>query len=1077
MKIVSIQVEGFGSLRQRQLDTDTPLALFYGANEAGKSTLMGFIRAVLFGFPTRQNRSERYEPLGGGAHGGALTLQDEQGQLIRVERYDAPAAGGRRASAGLVKVTLGDGTTGGEELLNTLLGGLSADLFRSLFAFGLTELQELRTLQTDELSGYLYSAGLGVSGSAIMEAERKLAAQAESLYRPRGRNQEMNRLLKELEGLEQSLRRSRDLAADYDRLQGERRAAEARIAALEEQQEALRAEQLRLSLAGKARSGWIRLRQIGQELAALPELASFPEHASARLDALEAELERLHGERTRLRLRQQDLADQLSAIRIQPDVLAHQTELNHWLEQAATYEEQKRGLAGLRVEQEHQRAQIDRLLKQIDAHDGTGLDVGAFAVSIPLREQVRWYKEQFQKRRGDELRVRTELESLEQQLIRAEDGIRMLEADVRLAPSLPGGLDPSATLQRIARDYAGWQLLVKEVQYHKEREAVQSQFKLSLEEAAKAGKAASRKLRGRMAALIAGLAVIVSVLLGWQGNWTLAVCAFLLFAGAACYVRFGERATSDNRSSRAMVSSPAEETSLGQAAAARELRELERRLQEQIQAYMKTMQVQNGFSEAAATSAFNPSQQVSTADMLPLHNFQPQLDVWMREVEQNKQQLSQQLRKVEKLQDAKEMRQSLQHQEGQRVAVYEQLAAELEQLQGDWSDWLISLGLNGRLSPDAAMETIQMIEQGQDNLRQLHKLEAKLSSLLTNVEQYEEAVVLRLQLSTGQEPLFALKRWKEQEQEQLKLLAEQKHGQALYAEVEQELQLLVDAEQRTSERLACLLQEASAQDGEALRLQERGQEERKKLTEEQKLLESSLEALLGRSSLASYTQLLETQGEAAVAYRLETLERELADAASQTNELREAAGKLTAHIEQMEQGSEHADGLLQAEAYRASIRGQADQYAVASFASLLLKKAREVYEQERQPGVLLRASDYLAKMTNGAFTNVKAPFGEQRLVAIRSNGQSMDTGQLSRGTAEQLYLSMRFALVEEYAGRAVLPLVMDDILVNFDEERMESCLRVLADLSSRHQVLLFTCHGHVRDAAARILPDHRLINL
>ncbi|MBA2939895.1 AAA family ATPase [Paenibacillus sp. CGMCC 1.16610] len=1077
MKIVSIQVDGFGSLRQRQLDTDSPLALFYGANEAGKSTLMGFVRAVLFGFPTRQNRSERYEPLGGGAHGGALTLQDEQGQLIRVERYDAPAAGGKRASAGHVKVTLGDGTTGGEELLNTLLGGLSADLFRSLFAFGLTELQELRTLQTDELSGYLYSAGLGVSGSAIMEAERKLTAQADGLYRPRGRNQEMNRLLKELEGLEQSLRRSRDLAADYDRLQGERRSAEERIAALEEQQEALRAEQLRLSLAGKARSGWIRLRQIGQELAALPELAGFPERASARLDALEAELERLHAERARLSLRQQTLADQLGAIRIQPDVLEHQTELNHWLEQAATYEEQKRSLDGLRVEQEHGRAQIDRLLKQIDGADGEGqMDLGAFAVSISLREQIRSYKEQFHKCRADELRVRTELESLEQQLLRVDDSIRILEADVRLSPSFPGGIDPGTALQRIERDYAQWQLLIREVQHHKEREAVQNQYKLSLEEAAKAGKAASRKLRKRMVLFFGALAIIVPILLAWQSSWAIAVCAFLLFAGAALFIQFGDRSGSDRRASRTMTASSSQEPSPNEATT-RELLELEGRLQEQITAFMRSSQTQMGFNEAAAASALHASQPRSRAEAYALHSFQPQLDAWLREAEHNKQQLDQQKRKVDKLQDAKEMRDSLQLQEEQRGIVYEQHVAESEQLHRNWSSWLVSLGLSGRLSPDAAMETIQAIEQGQESLRLLHKLEARLAALLQSVEQYEEAIAMRLQLSPAQEPLFALKRWKEQEQEQLRLLAARTHSEALYAEVAEELQLLDAAEQRTRERLVILLQEASAEDGEALRLQEREQEERKKLSDEQKLLESSLEALLSRASLASYTELLETQGEADIAYRLETIEQQMAETAALTNELREAAGKLTAHIEQLEQGSEQADGQLQSEAYRASIREQVDQYAVASFASLLMKKAREVYEQERQPGVLLRASDYLTRMTNGAFTHVKAPFGEQRLVAVRSNGQSVDTSQLSRGTAEQLYLSMRFALVEEYAGKAVLPLVMDDILVNFDEERMESCLRVLADLSSRHQVLLFTCHGHVRDAAARVIPNYQLINL
>jgi len=109
--------------------------------------------------------------------------------------------------------------------------------------------------------------------------------------------------------------------------------------------------------------------------------------------------------------------------------------------------------------------------------------------------------------------------------------------------------------------------------------------------------------------------------------------------------------------------------------------------------------------------------------------------------------------------------------------------------------------------------------------------------------------------------------------------------------------------------------------------------------------------------------------------------------------------------------------------------------------------------------------------------HIKAPFGEQRLIVIRAGGQALETHQLSRGTAEQLYLSMRFALAQEYAGKAVLPLVMDDILVNFDEERMESCLRVMADVSQRHQVLLFTCHAHVRDAAARLLGQSRFIEL
>lgn len=1065
MRIVSIQVDGFGSLRDRQLHTDAPLAVFYGANEAGKSTLMGFVRAVLFGFPPRSSRgSERYEPQGGGAHGGALTLLDEQGQHIRVERYDSPASGGKRASAGLVKVTLADGITGGEELLNTLLGGLSADLYRSLFAFGLTELQELRTLQTDELSGYLYSAGLGVSGSAIMEAERKLTAQADSLYRPRGRNQEMNRLLKELEGLEQSLRRSRDGAADYDRLQEERRAAEARAAALEEQQEALRAELHRLSLAGKARSGWLRLRQIGRELEGLPARPGFPEQATARLEALEAEQERLTAERDKLQLRLQSLRSSLAGIPLEPELLEHQVELNHWLEQAATYEEHKRQIEQLQVELAHQRAQVDRLLSNLDVQwDET--DVASFSVTISLREQVRSYKDKFRMSMENELRIRTELAGLQGQITRGQEAVVSLEAASKgLHPGMGTDSDPISLLQKLAADYTRWQLLGHGMARERERQEEQKQFMLGLEEAAKAGKASARKLRQRVVIVACLLALVTPIILGMQGNWLVALCAFLIFAGFACYMWMSGHGTEGSRASRTISPLQVEVQQTDQ-----ELRMLENRIQEQIRQFQALHQL-SGLQEAAPAKEYGSG--------VTLQALQPHLDAWMREAEKGKQQYGEQLRKLEKLKDTREQLLLLQQHYEQRLRFSEDVEEEMLQLQLAWREWLQGLGLSVHLSPEALMETLQVIEQAQEGLRQLYKTASKRDLLVGNVNVFEQTVSNLLSLTDApKDHLFALKRWKEDEQKQLGFVAAYKRDELLAQEAEQALQLVNQHTTRLEARLQQLLEEASAVDSEQLRMYDREQAERKKLTDEGHILEASLESLLSRSSFASFMDLLDSYGEEDLGQLAAAYQIKLTEIIRQTNELREIVGKLSAQIEKLEQGAEAANLRLQAESIRTTLSQQVNQYAVASFAALLLKKARDIYELERQPGVLLRASDYFMTMTNGAFTAVKAPFGEQRLLAVRANGQMVDTNQLSRGTAEQLYLAMRFALVEEHAGKAVLPLVLDDILVNFDEERMESCLRVLADLSTRHQVLLFTCHGHVREAAARVIPGHLFIHL
>lgn len=1075
MRIIAIQVDGFGSLRDRQLQTDNALTVFYGANEAGKSTLMGFVRAVLFGFPTRTNRSERYEPLGGGAHGGALTLLDEQGQRIRVERYDAPATGGKRASAGLVKVTFADGTVGGEEELNTLLGGLSADLYRSLFAFGLTELQELRSLQTDELSGYLYSAGLGVSGSAIMEAERKLTAQADGLYRPRGRNQEMNRLLKELEGLEQSLRRSRDGAADYDRLREERRAAEARVAALEGQQEALRAELHKLGLAGKARSGWLRLRQIGRELAGLPPRPGFPAQATARLEALEAEQERLQAERDKLELLVQSLHRDRAALLLEPQILANGVELNHLLEQSATYEEHKRQLEQLEVEIAHQRSQVDRGLANLDVQwDET--DVASFAVTISLREQVRSYKEQFRNRSELELRISAELDNLHTQVHRGQEQVSYLEAACKGISASPKMMnaDPYHLLQNLASDYARWQLVASQKMHQQERQAEQQSYLQSLEDATKAGREATRVFRQRLMIGAGILALVSPFLIGWLSNWITALCVFLIFAGVTCYIWWMGRQAEGSRASRAMPSTIAS-TIMQDQRLEQELGQLERRIQEGLRHYEQVQDQQ--IREAAASSEYSNADSYRFTNV-SIQDLQPQLDAWFREVDKGKHAHREQLRKLEKLREARENLLLLQGQVEQRLRHAEDVRKDTLLIHTAWEEWLNQLGVGSHLSTDALLETIGVIEMAQDGLRQLHKLIAKRDMLAENVRIFEESVRNLLELPPSrQDYLFALKRWKEDEQRQHVFIAEHKQLEQGIGESEQALLLAQQHMDRTQARLQQLLQEATAQDGEHLRIMEREQLERKKLEDESRVLEASMESLVSRSFMESFAELMESHGEEDLALQAVSLQQKLSQTIAQTNELREIIGKLSGHIEKLEQGAEGANLRMQAEGIRTTLSQGVNQYAVASFAALLLKKARDIYEKDRQPGVLLRASTYFTMMTNGAFEAVKAPFGEQRLLAVRANGQQVETNGLSRGTAEQLYLSMRFALVEEYGGKAILPLVLDDILVNFDEERMESCLRVLADVSQRHQVLLFTCHGHVRDAAARVIPNHLYIQL
>lgn len=149
-------------------------------------------------------------------------------------------------------------------------------------------------------------------------------------------------------------------------------------------------------------------------------------------------------------------------------------------------------------------------------------------------------------------------------------------------------------------------------------------------------------------------------------------------------------------------------------------------------------------------------------------------------------------------------------------------------------------------------------------------------------------------------------------------------------------------------------------------------------------------------------------------------------------------------------------------------------WRVASLGRRLVAHTLEGYERARQPGVLRRAGQHLAEVTAGAHPAVVQHADE--LLVLDDRQRSWRVGALSRGTAEQLYLCLRLALAEDLASRQRrLPLVMDDVLVNFDPERAREVSRLLVDVATGGQLLYFTCHPHtvglLREAGAAAVYD------
>jgi uncharacterized protein YhaN len=104
--------------------------------------------------------------------------------------------------------------------------------------------------------------------------------------------------------------------------------------------------------------------------------------------------------------------------------------------------------------------------------------------------------------------------------------------------------------------------------------------------------------------------------------------------------------------------------------------------------------------------------------------------------------------------------------------------------------------------------------------------------------------------------------------------------------------------------------------------------------------------------------------------------------------------------------------------------------------------------------------------------------GREAIRVLSSAGAEIDASNLSRGSVEQLYLCLRLGLAETFAERSeALPLILDDVLVNFDPGRAVAVAEAIAETAEHHQVLFMTCHPHLEELVRSVVPEAQVLRL
>jgi uncharacterized protein YhaN len=230
----------------------------------------------------------------------------------------------------------------------------------------------------------------------------------------------------------------------------------------------------------------------------------------------------------------------------------------------------------------------------------------------------------------------------------------------------------------------------------------------------------------------------------------------------------------------------------------------------------------------------------------------------------------------------------------------------------------------------------------------------------------------------------------------------------------------------------------------------------------------------------------ESLDELAERWNLDDLDREeqevarsMEEAQGEISRLDQTLGQLRGEQSRIDGNGKGAGLAEQMQTELAMLDRDVQEYLRLMLAGQLLDQTIEQYRRENEGPLLRRASETFRELTCGSFQRLDVEFDDRSqpyLVGVRPGStESIDVSAMSEGTADQLYLAVRLAAVEQYvASHEPIPFLVDDILINFDDDRAAAALRVLADLSQRTQVIFFTHHAHLVDIARREIPEDLL---
>ena len=970
-------IYGYGKMQHITFSDLGKIHVFYGENEAGKSTIMSFVHSILFGFPLKNQIENRYEPKDSSTYGGKLTLITKDYGEVTIQRVKGKATGD-------VTITFSDGRIGKEEDLKNILRGIDKATYQSIFSFDLEGLNHLHKLNENDISRYLLSAGVLGSGG-LLETERFLQKQSDELFKPTGKNPVINNMLMATKGHYEQLKVAEKEQNQYEMLQSSLKDAQVETEMIQKQLVTLEQE-LTSSYNYKAIEPILLEEQrLQNKLIQLQNIAVTAD-AEERFEQLKQAMLPIETQLSSLLQQQTIVEERENSIKINTTVLQEREAIRQALDQTAFLETFKQEYHDLQQAIQEKEDQIQQLRDFVHLSVEEEL-ILKLDTSVTMKERVASLHKASEKLLHDK-------QYLDERQAHEEQELKSLEHRISYLKQHLLKDEQREKFEKQVNTNRNQQQQVMELQFVEQAIS-------TLEKRIASANRTERRNRQNSSVIFSSiiiLSVISSIASIFFGEYLLTLILLLI-----CIITFY-------------------------------------------------------FKRKNSTASFIPDLQQELADLhqrrdglRKVNEFAPDGEVQIllqRDVETRQQLQNAKMKKEEheiafhKIVDAFEMwEQDMVRVKQQTLAILEEWRMPQQLIS---SEMLVSIYTGMSELKQHIYDKRHLIEKVQACQNKMISLENKIFHYANEMGIAVGKSIQEMIMLVRNELLEAERAALEKEQ-----LVETKNGLA------NQVSDLSLQKQHLEEKIGQLYARAGCtEEVDFVQMLAKAKEKREY---EEKLGLVQIQLSPYKEERQKWIDSPQIMNE----YHIQTLEERIMELEKRREELRQQIVTDQHRIKLLEDGGTYDEHAFQFAIKKAELDTEARNWMKYTLAKVMLQKAVNVYKDKKFPEILQKAEEHLSFITDGEYKKIQWDHVEQGMILQRKDGLVFEAKEVSRGTQEAVYVSLRLALAQQLFAHDGMIIIIDDSFVNFDHHRVQKVVQLLQKVKLTNQIIFFTCHEHL----------------